>query len=799
MSPALTFVAGFSLLVLFSWYLLTDHERLKRILGSILTVLVVALCVSAAYPPFDKRDASGKVIQTGKIPLGLDLEGGTSFLIRLVQEDVEVTGQDGKVTKESRPITKAMVDQAVEVIRKRVDAFGTSEPVITPQGTDRILVQIPKLDPAKLQDVREQLRKVAKLEFRKVHVQSSAIVAGQAPPDPAYVRMPHVEMEEGKTIDRGEIIVRKKIDLEGKHVVRAGASFEAKGWAVNLVFDNEGAKTFGDLTTEVYNDHSALAIVLDGKVISAPGVSSGPILGGRCEITGNFGEKSARNLASALENPLQTPVVIEEERSASASLGADSIKAGLTAGYIGFACVVVLMLSYYLFAGLVADITLLINVVIMFGCFAMFNTVLTLPGIAGLILTIGVAVDANVLIYERLREEIADGKPFKAALDTAYDKAFTAIFDANATTIITAMILFWKATGPVKGFAVALTIGIIGSMFCALVVSRIIFSVLHGTGWLKQLRMLSLVKDPKINFLGWRRQAIMTSIIVIVALGIVFGVRGEKNFGVDFKGGDRIVFSAKQKPSDDQVRDAVHSLGLGEIVVQTEKTGSSEFITIRSAAGTAAKIAEQMTKSFPNAGLAEVQREHVGSLVGGELAQNSLMALGLGVIGILLYVSARFELSFAIGALVALMHDVLLTLGAYALFGRELSLVSVGAVLTIAGYSINDTIVVFDRIREGIKMRRRGSIQDIMNASINETLSRTFLTGSTAMLPGLSLYFFGGPVLADFAFAIIVGVVVGTYSSIFIAAPIVLWWSRKSGLDLSEEIRRGEAHTEVVA
>lgn len=787
MSPSQTFLAGFSLLILFTWYLFSDSERVKRILGAALTVLVVALCLFAINPP------------SQKIQLGLDLQGGTSFLIRLVAEDVETTGPDGKVTKETRLITKSMVDQAVEVIRKRVDAFGTSEPVITPQGTDRILVQIPGVDAAKLQDIREQLQKVAKLEFRKVHPQSSMILAGQAAPDPAYIRMPHVELEEGKEVSRGEIIVRKKVDMPGKHVIRAGASLEAKGWAVNLVFDREGGDIFGKLTTEVYNDHSQLAIVLDNKVISAPGVNDGPILGGRCEITGHFDEKGARNLASALENPLQTPVKIEEERSASASLGADSIKAGVTAGVIGFVCVVVLMLAYYLFAGFIADLTLLINVVIMFGCFAMFNTVLTLPGIAGLILTLGVAVDANVLIYERLREEIADGKHFKAALNTAYEKAFTAIFDANVTTILTALILFWKATGPVKGFAVALIIGIVGSMFCALVISRIIFSWMIDMGWLKQLRMLSLVKDPKINFLRWRKHAISGSIALTIILGIIFAIRGEHNFGVDFKGGDRLVLAAKNKPSDDQVRAAIKELNLGEVVVQTEKIGTSESLAIRSAADTAPQIFEKLKKSFPDAGFEESQREHVGKLVGGELAQNSLIALGLGVLAILLFVSMRFEFSFAIGALVALMHDVLLTIGAYSLFGRELSLVSVGAVLTIAGYSINDTIVVYDRIREGIRSRRRGSIQDIMNASINETLSRTFLTGSTAMLPGLSLFFFGGPVLADFAFAIIVGVIVGTYSSIFIASPIVLWWSGKTGKDLTEEVRRSEAQTEVVA
>jgi SecD/SecF fusion protein len=762
MSPTYTFLSGFGLLILFAWYFLTDSARARRILGSMLTVLVIALCLAAINPPSEK------------IQLGLDLKGGTSFLIRLVQEEVEVTAADGKTTKETRLITPAMVDQAVEVIRKRVDAFGTSEPVITPQGTDRILVQIPGLDLAKLKDIREQLQKVAKLEFRKVHTQSAGIVAGTVPPDPAYTRMPHVEVDEGKNVDRGEIIVRKKVDLEGKHVVRAGAGFEAKGWLVHILFDHDGADIFGKLTTEVYEDHSALAIILDGKVISAPGVHEGPILGGRCEISGNFDEKSARNLASALENPLQTPVVIEEERSVSASLGGGSIEAGLRAGYIGFAAVVVLMLCYYLFAGLIANLALLINVAIMFGCFAMFNTVLTLPGIAGLILTLGVAVDANVLIYERLREELAEGKTFKAAL-----------------------ILFWKSAGPVKGFAIALTIGIIGSMFCALVVSRVVFSWLIKVGWLKQLKMLQLVKNPKVNFMGWRRPAVAGSVSLIIALGIVFALRGEKNFGVDFKGGDRLTLAAKSKPSDDQVREALKPLNLGEVVVQTEKTGDKEFLTVRSAAGTAAAIAERLEKAFPDAGLVEAQREHVGTLVGGELAQSSLIALGLGVLAILLFVSARFELSFAVGALVALLHDVLITLGAYALFGRELSLVSVGAVLTIAGYSINDTIVVYDRIREGIKMRRRGSIQDIMNASINETLSRTFLTGSTALLPGLSLFFFGGPVLADFAFAIIVGVLVGTYSSIFVASPIVLWWSRKGGLDLVEEIRRSEAQTEV--
>ncbi|MEQ1860335.1 MAG: protein translocase subunit SecD [Chthoniobacteraceae bacterium] len=787
MSPTFIFIAGIGLLALFGWYLFTDQERLKRILGSLLTVLLVALCLASLNPPSER------------VQLGLDLKGGTSFLVRLVQEEVEITGPDGQVTMEKRIITPSMVDQAVEVIRKRVDSLGTSEPVIAPSGEDRIIVQIPGLAPEKLQDTREQLQKVAKLEFRKVHPQSSGIVAGAVPPDPGYVRLPHVEMEDGQPVDRGEIIVRKKPDLEGKHVARAGTSFEAKGWIVHLLFDREGADIFGKLTTEVHNDRSALAIILDGKVISAPGVNDGPILGGRCEISGSFDERSARNLASSLENPLQTPVAIEEERSTSPSLGADSINSGVKSGLYGVILTLIAVLLYYRFAGLVANIALTANVVILFGAMGMFSSVLTLPGIAGIILTLGMAIDANVLIYERLREEMAEGKSLKASIAAAYDKAFSAIFDSNITTLITAGLLFWKATGPVKGFAVTLTLGIIASLFTALVLTRNLFEWSIRLGWLKKITMSNLIKPTKIDFLGKRRVAITGSLTII---GLAFGIfawHGEANFGVDFRGGDRLVLLAKNKPTDGEVRAAVDTLKIGDVVVQTEKSASTEFTVIRSPKATGTAIADHLTKTMPEAGFKKEQLESVGALVGKELATNSLVALGLGMLGILLYVSVRFELSFAVGALVALLHDVIITIGVFSLMGRELSLVIIGAILTIAGYSVNDTIVVFDRIRENIKARRRGSIAEIMNLAINETLSRTVLTGGVTLLTTLILFMFGGPVLADFALTILIGVLVGTYSSIFVAAPIVLWWSRKSGADLAEEIRRGDAPDEVIA
>jgi SecD/SecF fusion protein len=783
MTPTLTFLCGLALLILFAWYLFTDHERVKRILGTFLTVALSALCIWLATPPSEK------------IQLGLDLRGGTSFLVRLVAEEVEVTGADGQVTKEKRVITPSMVEQAVEVIRKRVDALGTSEPVIAPSGTDRILVQIPGLAPEKLQDTREQLQKVAKLEFRKVHPQSEAIVQGIVPPDPGYIRLPHVEYKDGKEVDAGEIIVRKKVDLEGKSVVNAAAAFEARGWIVHLIFSSEGGKIFGDLTTEVFNDRSALAIVLDGKVISAPGVREGPILGGRCEISGGFDERAARNLASGLENPLQTPVVIEEERSASASLGHDSISAGMKSGLFGVIATVLAVLIYYRFAGLVANIALAINVVILVGSMVMFGSVLTLPGIAGIILTLGMAIDANVLIYERLREEMAEGKTLKASISAAYDKAFSAIFDSNVTTLITAAILFWRASGPVKGFAVTLTLGIIASMFTALVVTRNLFEWSMHLGWLKKITLTNLIKATKIDFLGKRRMAIAGSLLVIAASCAIFAVRGQKNFGIDFKGGDRVVLAAKNKPSDGEIRDSLGSK-FGEVSVQTEKTVDKEFLTVRSAAGTGDQIVGHLKAAMPQAGFEAQQVEKVGGLVGSELARSSLIALALGMLGILIYVSVRFELSFAIGALVALLHDVIITIGVFSLLNRELSLVIVGAILTIAGYSVNDTIVVFDRIREYITSGRRGSVAEIMNTAINDTLSRTILTGGVTLMTTLILFLFGGPVLADFALTILIGVLVGTYSSIYVAAPIVLWWSGKSGEALRQEIAETEARAQ---
>ncbi|HZR05412.1 MAG TPA: protein translocase subunit SecD [Candidatus Udaeobacter sp.] len=770
MTPAFTFLAGLAVLVLFGWYFATDQGPRKRLLAMTLMLLLVVSSIVTIWPP------------QKKIALGLDIQGGTSFLIRLKGGDKEVT--------------KGMLDQAVEVIRKRIDTFGVSEPIISPVANDRILVQIPGLDPAKIKEARDQLSRVAKLEFRLVYPDNGErlrqIDEGKQVIPPEYrIETYKLSPEGAPTNESGEavaggkekpreerLLVKKKADLSGDRVSSAGASYERDGWVVHLRFDSEGAKKFGDITAA--HVHHRFAIVLDGVIQSAP-VIQDAIYGGDAQITGRFTEEEARGLASVLQNPLQTPVSIEEERSVSPTLGLDSIRASILAGLVGLAITLVCVALYYKIPGFIANLALIINLILLIGALTMFHFVLTLPGIAGIILTIGLSVDANVLIYERLREEMALGKSLKVALNTAYEKAFSSIFDANVTTLITAAILFWKATGPVKGFAISLMLGILASLFTALIVGRNCLGWLVDSGRVKRISMLHLISAQHINFLGKGFIACMCSLALLLAGAFAFYQRGERNFGVDFRGGDLITLSSPGKIDIGQVRSALKPIGLADASIQESTQVGRSYITIRTPLNTSDQVEKQVMQTLPSTGFRVEGSERVGALVGGELAKNSLIALGLGILGILIFVTFRFELAFAVGAIVALLHDVFMTVGMFSLLGRELTLTMIGAVLTIAGYSINDTIVVYDRIREGLASGRRGTIEEIMNSSINQTLSRTILTSTVTLIPILCLFFFGGAVLRDFSLAIIVGVIVGTYSSIFIASPIVLWWTRARG------------------
>jgi SecD/SecF fusion protein len=445
------------------------------------------------------------------------------------------------------------------------------------------------------------------------------------------------------------------------------------------------------------------------------------------------------------------------------------------------------MLIYYLFVGLVANVALILNIVILLGFMCMFEATLTMPGIAGIVLTVGMAVDANVLIFERIREELAAGKSLRGALAAGYSKAFGTIFDSHVTTLIASVLLIFMGSGPVKGFGVSLTIGLALSMFTALVVTRVIFDFLLSKGWLKSMPMLHFFGEPKIDFLRWALPAFVASwLLIFIGMGYGF-YRGQDVMGYEFVGGDNMTLSFAKKVDVDKLRNVIGGLHVGDVMIQYQKdlTSNTENlrVTTRSQANEKSVDASQtvlaaLQKSFPDSGFKQIGVDKVGPTVGKEIQRVAVVATLLALFGILVYVAFRYEFSFAVAAVVAIFHDMFMTLGCFFLTGRELSATMVAAILTIIGFSINDTIVIFDRIREDLRMGVRGSFKDVINKALNQTLSRTIITSGTVLLATLSLYLFGGGVINDFAFTFLVGILTGTYSSIYIASALVLWWHK---------------------
>jgi SecD/SecF fusion protein len=726
-----------------------------------------------------QRDAAGK------IKLGLDLQGGTLFLM----------GMD--TTKLSTNVDRgAALSHAVEVLRKRVDTLGVAEPILQDAGGNRIMIQMPGLSEADKERARTLLQKPAYLEFRMVHPDSDQLLRdGIVEPGYEILKMEVKQRGNGReTKELLQYLVKKGAErgLTGKYLKRAYVTREqfTNKPEVAFEFNSEGAKLFGDLTTEWQpkgNKRYFLAIVLDGQLMSAPFIKV-PILGGHGVIEGNYEYKEAADLVSVLENPLEAPVTVIYERSVEPSLGRDTVQSGIKAALIGTAAVAGFMLIYYLLAGLVADIALMLNIVILFGVLCSIEATLTMPGIAGIVLTIGMAVDANVLIFERVREELAIGKSMRGALAAGYNKAFSTIFDSNLTTLISSVILIIMGTGPVKGFGVTLTIGVTVSMFTALVVTRLIFDFLLAKNLLRNLTMLHIVRGAKIDFMRWAVPAFIASwILILIGNGYGILVRGRDLLGVEFSGGNTTTYSFAQKVETEKLRSALQKLQMGEPLIQYQKdisTGKETLnVTVRvlnekAGEDVGKKVRDLLVKDFPQAGFNLLGEDQVGPTVGKEIRETAIVASLVAMFGILVYVAFRYEFSFAVGAVIAIIHDLLMTAGWYFLTGGQMSAPWVAAMLTIIGFSINDTIVIFDRIREDLKLGVRGTFREVMNKALNQTLSRTIITSGTVFLATLSLYIFGGGVIHDFALAFLVGIITGTYSSIYIASAIVLWWHK---------------------
>ncbi|MSU84574.1 MAG: protein translocase subunit SecD [Pedosphaera sp.] len=773
-----------------------DTSNMDRTPGITYSNLLVAISTNDIRPFFPsnyinaavERDVTRGILNrvqrsaAGKFRLGLDLQGGTQFLLEM---DMSRAQTNAGVMMNADFIA----EQAVEVLRRRVDRFGVSEPVIAPAGGGRILVQLPGLSESDKLQAKAQIQKAAFLEFRMVHPDSEGQLSRGVVP-PGYVRM--YEMVPSGTPGQRvpqPILVKRASErgLSGKHVEGAGVGHDPATGSPYVSFSlrPEGAQLFGEITQAAIGER--LAIILDGEVVSAPRIN-GAILGGNGQITGSFTDKEAFELATSLENPLAAPLEVKEERGVDPSLGADAIASGKMATLLGVGGVAAFMIVYYLTAGLVANVALFLNILIMLGVMCSLDVTFTLPGIAGIVLTIGMAVDANVLIYERMREELAAGKSVRGAVSSGYDKAFGTIFDSNLTTLISSVLLIIMGTGPIKGFGVALTVGLCVSMFTALVVTRLIFDFLLAKDIIKSLPMLHIIKGTNIRFLNFAKPAFIASwLLIVVGIGYGVFVRGHNMLGIEFAGGDELQMRFSQRVETEKVRETLSKAGIGEtrIQYQTEGAGSTkrDYLSVTAAKDAGLKAEEVLKKAFPESKFERVRMDSVGATIGKEIQKSGVIASLLSLFGILVYVAFRYEFSFAVAAVVAVAHDVLMTIGWYCLTGtvgegRQFNATFVAALLTIIGFSINDTIVIFDRIREDLKMGAAGSFNQIIDRALNQTLSRTIITSGTVFLATISLYVFGGGAINDFAFTFLVGIITGTYSSIYIASALVVWWHK---------------------
>lgn len=672
----------------------------------------------------------------------------------------------------------AATEQSLEIIRRRIDQIGIAEPTIQQVGADRILVQLPGVqDPSR---VRALLGSTAKLSF---HMVAEGGIGTRTLP--------------GAT-DGRQYTIQNYIAMMGDRLSDARAGYDDRTGqpVINFRLDNSGARQFGEITKN--NVGKPFAIVLDGKVLSAPVINE-PILGGSGQISGSFTVAEATDLAALLRaGALPARLTVIEERTVGPDLGSDAIQRGLNTGLIGFGLVVLFMFALYGKWGLLANFALTLNVILTFGVLSLLGATLTLPGIAGIVLGIGLAVDANVLINERIREETRKGARAVVALDVGFKRAFATVVDSNVTALIATLLLFYFGSGPVRGFAITMGLGIAISMFTAVSVVRAAMAIIVTRWRLSVLRIepmfgFKLVPEgTNIRFMDARYAGIAFSVFLSLA-SVALLVKPGLNFGVDFKGGLQMeVVTSTPLPA---LRSGLEAQQLGEISLQ--EFGSASRVLVRAERQPGGEEAQTVAMQKMRGAIqqldaaAKIERvEVVGPKVSGELAQVGFVAVFLASIAMLIYIWARFEWPFAVGAIATLVLDVTKTLGFFALTGLEFNLTAIAAVLTLIGYSVNDKVVVYDRMRENMRLFKKMPLRDVIDRSINETLARSLYTSVTAFLAMLPMAMWGGSAVESFAIPMVFGIAIAASSSVFIAAPILLFlgdWRtrRRASLPLS--------------
>lgn len=706
--------------------------------------------------------------------LGLDLKGGVGVTLKIAEDAPGSKFEQAEQLKD-----------AIEIMGSRLDGHGVAEPIIRPVGDDAIEIQIAGLSTKDNPEVLEDLKKPARLEFRSVH----ETLSPDTTPKSKYPVGYEVLAEENEDRKTGEVFERRMFvklipEATGEIVDDAYVSqTQTGGFQINLEMTSEGADILAAVTGRMIG--KPLAIVLDGKLYSAPTVNG--VLSSRAQITGTYSQREAIDLANVLNNPLAVELRVDQMYEVQPTLAEGARASSINAAQWGAGLVVGFMLLYYFAGGVVAVISALVNIVIVLGVLASLGATLTLPGVAALVLTLGMGVDANILIFERIREELKGGKSIKNATAGAFDKVTSTIVDANVTTLITASILIWLGTGPVKGFGITLAIGICASIFCALVVTRFLVDFLVHRIGLKKVLGMDIFPSKKLDFFKFRKPAFIASWLIVLAGVVSVVVHHDNILGKDFTGGDEMTVAYDQRLGADEIMQVVVDQDLGDVtpIYQSLIGQDIEILKLQTSFDEARPVLKQLQAAFPDANLIETGITQIGASVSKSIQWNALYSVLCALGGILLYVAFRFEVGYGVGAVVATIHDVLMTIGIFVICGELGIFVSgqftapmLAAILMIVGYSINDTIVAFDRIREELELNPGTDLRSIINLALSRVFSRTLLTSITTLLAALSLYIFGAGVITDFSFIFIIGILTGTFSSIFIASPVFYWWHK---------------------
>jgi SecD/SecF fusion protein len=738
---------------------------------------------------------------------GLDIAGGMRVVLR-----AQPTGKE--------KITKEILDAAVLTIENRVNKMGATEPVVQPKGNDQVIVELPEIkDPKR---ALELLQKTGSLEF--FYLRNVNDPNRQGREQFAKWTMTEVDDQYVFTDNTGQRItdpkqIREKVIgndqpiLTGRDLKPGGAAVDmgnGSNVVVKLQFKDAAREKFAEFTR--FHIKGYLAITLDNQILTAPIIKEE--IPGNPVISGNFTVTTAQDLVNLLNaGALPVPLVREQTQTVEATLGKESIDQSLMAGVIGLTLVLLFMLVYYRLPGVIANIALALYALFTFAAFKLIGVTMTLPGLAGFILSIGMAVDANILIFERLKEELRSGKTLRAAIDAGFSRAFTSIFDSNMCTLITCVILYGYGTGAVKGFAVTLAIGVLISMFTAITVTRTILHLLVGAPWAQSEKLFGLSEswfsrgNRHFDIIGKRAYYFLFSALIIIP-GLVFWNMGGLKKSIEFTGGSSMTLTFDKKVDVDNIKSALAEIGYegSQAQISPEKGKYMAFIRMKQLKVPVGDTGEKAAQDANEEQL-RIERQirdkvgafqkqevsEVGPTISKELSQKAILAVIMASIAIVLYLSFRFAiggflngLKFGTCAVIALIHDVLVVIGASAIFGHffgwEIDSLFVTALLTVIGFSVHDTIVVFDRIRENLKHRQRGeSFEQLANRSILQTFARSVNTSFTVVLTLVALLVFGGPVIKHFIAALLVGIISGTYSSIFNATPLVVVWENLTG------------------